>query len=116
MELYRTGRTLTVGRVIAGNFSGAIYYCQPHQGEPEGRGLSRLKRQPNSGAFDMAAYQADIERERQLVEEEQEIVESTGIRNHPEKRSMSIALILVVVAIAIGFFILVTYLPGLFNN
>jgi hypothetical protein len=64
----------------------------------------------------MAAYQANIERERQLVEEEMEIVESEGIRNHPEKRSMSVALILFVVALAIGFFILVTYLPGAFNN
>ena len=64
----------------------------------------------------MDAHQADIERERQLVEEEMDTVESEWIRTHPEKRSMSVPLILLVVGIAIGFFILVTYLPGMFNN
>jgi hypothetical protein len=64
----------------------------------------------------MEAQLHDIHRERQLVEEELEIVESEAIRNHPEKQGMSIALILVVVAIAIGFFIMVTYLPGAFSN
>ena len=63
----------------------------------------------------MEAYQADIERERQLVEQEMDSVESEGIRQHPEKRGISIGLILVVIAIAIGFFILVTYLPGMFS-
>jgi hypothetical protein len=64
----------------------------------------------------MEAQLHDIHRERQLVEEELEIVESDAIRNHPEKQGMSIALILVVVAIAVGFFIMVTYLPGAFSN
>jgi hypothetical protein len=64
----------------------------------------------------MEAQLHDIHRERQLVEEEMEIVESEAIRNHPEKRGMSIALILVVIASAIGFFIMVTYLPGAFSN
>jgi hypothetical protein len=64
----------------------------------------------------MEAQLHDIHRERQLVEEERDILDSEAIRNHPEKRGMSIALILVVVALAIGFFMMVTYLPGAFSN
>jgi hypothetical protein len=58
----------------------------------------------------------DIREETRLVTEENELVDSDYIRAHPQKRNLSISLILTVALIAIAFFIAVTYLPGLFRQ
>jgi hypothetical protein len=58
----------------------------------------------------------DIERDMQLVEEEQEMVISGGYVEDPRRSRLTVGLILAVSIIAIAFFITITYLPGLFHN
>jgi hypothetical protein len=58
----------------------------------------------------------DIEREMQLVEEEQEMVISGGYTEDPRRSRLTVGLILAVSIAAIAFFIMITYLPGLFHN
>jgi hypothetical protein len=58
--------------------------------------------------------QHDIDEETKLVEEEKDLAETEG--EPPQRRSLTIPLILGIIAVAIAFFVVVTYLPGLFRH